>query len=168
MMLRLSSTALGPLRPLRGEGFGSVSSVPHSATPELLQLLNSSSPGTASVVLMIAGVIGYLALVFGNPVSRFFRDGLRCLQRHPRMWVWLSVLGMVYTIFQFLQAYEMGEREFSLMNLLYWPAFKPRDLGASAGQAWLPGLELLAGLFNQAVVSYPTSALAALLFLTNW
>ena len=54
------------------------------------------------------------------------------------------------------------------MSLLYWPAFRPRDLGASAGQAWLPALELLAGLFNQAVVSYPTSALAALLFLANW
>ena len=103
-----------------------------------------------------------------NPVSRFFRDGLRCLQRHPRMWIWLSVLGMVYTIFQVLQAYEMGEMESSLMNLLYWPVFKPRDWGVSATQAWLPGLELLAGLFNQAVVSYPTSALAALLFLTNW
>ena len=53
--------------------------------------------------------------------------------------------------------------EFALLAVL-----KPRDWGASAGQAWLPGLELLAGLFNQAVVSYPTSALAALLFLTNW
>jgi hypothetical protein len=121
------------------------------------------------VVLPIAGaLIGYLVFMVANPVSRFFRDGLRCLQRHPRMWIWLSVLGMVYTIFQVLQAYEMGEMESSLMNLLYWPAFKPRDWGVSAAQAWLPGLELLAGLFNQAVVSYPTSALAALLFLTNW
>src|ERR1700674_127133 len=103
-----------------------------------------------------------------NPVSRFFRDGLRCLQRHPRMWIWLSILGLVYTIFQVLQGYEMGEGKFSLMNLLSWPAFKPRGWGASASQAWLPGLEMLAGLFNQAVVSYPASALAALLFLTNW
>jgi hypothetical protein len=84
------------------------------------------------------------------------------------MWIWLSVLGIAYTIFQVLQAYQTGEKEFSLMSLLYWPAFKPRGWGPSAGQAWLPGLELLAGLFNQVVVSYPTSALAALLFLTNW
>jgi hypothetical protein len=84
------------------------------------------------------------------------------------MWIWLSILGLVYTIFQVLQGYEMGEGKFSLMNLLSWPAFEPRGWGASASQAWLPGLELLAGLFNQAVVSYPTSALAALLFLTNW
>src|ERR1700730_12094546 len=115
---------------------------------------------------MIAGVlIGYLALIFGNPVARFFRDGLRCLQRHPRMWIWLSVLGLGYLIFHALQAYELGEeRELSVMNLLYWPAFKPSGWGASAGQAWLAALELLAGLFNQAVVSYPASAIAALLF----
>ncbi len=62
----------------------------------------------------------------------------------------------------------MGEREFSLMSLLYWPPFKPRGLGESASHAWLAALELLAGLFNQAVVSYPASAVAALLFLTNW
>jgi hypothetical protein len=121
------------------------------------------------VVLPIAGaVVGYLVLVVANPVFRFFRDGLRCLQRHPRMWIWLSILGLVYTIFQVLQGYEMGEGTFSWMNLLSWPSFKPRAWGAAASQAWLPGLELLAGLFNQAVVSYPTSALAALLFLTNW
>jgi hypothetical protein len=84
------------------------------------------------------------------------------------MWIWLSVLGLVDTIFQVLQSYQLGEREFSLMSLLYWPAFKPRDWEASASHAWLPALELLAGLFNQAVVSYPTSSLAALLFLINW
>jgi hypothetical protein len=84
------------------------------------------------------------------------------------MWIWLSILGVAYTIFQFLQAYQLGERGFSLISMLYWPAFKPRGWEASAGQAWLPGLEMLAGLFNQAVVSYPASALAALLFLTNW
>jgi hypothetical protein len=135
---------------------------PHSVTPELLQLLNS-------FFLPLAGaVIGYLILMVANPVARFFRDGLRCLRRYPRMWIWLAVLGLVYTIYQSLQAYQFGGREFSLMSLLYWPAFKPREWGTSAGHAWLPGLELLAGLFNQAVVSYPTSALAALLFLTNW
>ena len=128
-----------------------------------------SAPAWQAVVLPTAGVfVGYLLLIFGNPVSRFFRDGLRCLQRHPRMWIWLSVFGMAYTVFQILQAYQLEERDFWQLNLLYWPAFKPRGWATSAGQAWLPGLELLAGLFNQAVVSYPTSALAALLFLLNW
>jgi hypothetical protein len=84
------------------------------------------------------------------------------------MWIWLSVLGLVYFLFQVLQAYQFGEGDFSLKSLLFWPAIKPSNWGASAGRAWLPALEMLAGLFNQAVVSYPTSALAAFLFLINW
>jgi hypothetical protein len=84
------------------------------------------------------------------------------------MWIWLSILGLVYLMFQVLQAYQFGEGDFSVKSLLYWPAIKPDKLGASAARAWLPALEMLAGLFNQAVVSYPTSALAALLFLINW
>jgi hypothetical protein len=84
------------------------------------------------------------------------------------MWIWLSGLGLAYTIFQILQAYQLGDRQFSMMSLLYWPPFRARDWGVSASHAWLPALEMLAGLFNQAVVSYPTSAIAALLFLINW
>ena len=84
------------------------------------------------------------------------------------MWIWLSVLGLAHTVFQVLQAYQLGEREFSLRHLLFWPAYKPREWAESAKNAWLPALELVAGLFNQVVVSYPTSAVAALLFLMNW
>ncbi len=134
---------------------------PGSPTPELLQLLNS--------FFAIAGAfVGYIILVFGNPVARFFRDGLRCLQRHPRMWIWLSVLGLFYTIFQVLEAFQLGERGLSLASLLYWPSFKPSGWEVSISQAWLAALELLAGLFNQTVVSYPVSAFAGFLFLLNW
>ncbi len=122
-----------------------------------------------SVALPTAGaLVGYLILIFANPAHRFFRDGFRCVQRHPRMWIWLSALGLVYTLFQILVAYQLGEAQFSLASLLHWPRLKPHDWRATAGHAWLPALELLAGLFNQAVVSYPTSAAAALLFLMNW
>ncbi len=111
---------------------------------------------------------GYLLLVFANPAYRYFRDGLRCVQRHPRMWIWLCVLGLTYTLFQLLQALQMGEAQFSIQNLLYWPRFHPQDWFVIAHRAGLPALELLSGIFNQAVVSYPTSAGAALLFLLNW
>jgi hypothetical protein len=84
------------------------------------------------------------------------------------MWIWLSFLGLVYSFFQVLQAHQLGASEFSQMSLLYWPAFSPQDWETSAHRAWLPALESLAGLFNQTVVSYPTSALAALFFLINW
>src|SRR3984893_11865985 len=129
----------------------------------------AQAAGWQSVALPTAGaLVGYLILIFANPAHRFFRDGLRCVQRHPRMWIWLSVLGLAYTLFQNLQAYQLGEAQFSLARLLDWPGFTPHDWRATAGHARLPALELLAGLFNQAVVSYPTSAAAALLFTINW
>ncbi len=112
--------------------------------------------------------IGYLVLFLANPAARFFRDGFRCLYRHPRMWVWLSGLGVAYTIFPVLQDLRFSGMHYWLTNLLYWPAIRSQDWGVSAGRGWLPALESLAGLFNQAVVSYPVSAIAALLFLLNW
>jgi hypothetical protein len=129
----------------------------------------AEAAGWQSTMIPAAGALaGYLILIFANPAYRFFRDGLRCVQRHPRMWIWLSALGLVYTLFQDLEAYQLGEAQFSLSSLLHWPGFGPRGGLAAARHAWLPALELLAGLFNQAVVSYPTSALAALLFMMNW
>jgi hypothetical protein len=134
-----------------------------------IALAETSPAGWPSGVLPAAGAVaGYLILIFANPAHRFFRDGLRCVQRHAQMWIWLSALSLAYTLFQILQAYQLGEAQFSSMSLLYWPRFKPQGWAATAGHAWLPALELLAGLFNQAVVSYPTSALAAFLFLLNW
>jgi hypothetical protein len=127
----------------------------------------SSAP--TSFLLPLAGALaGYLILVFANPAYRYFRDGLRCVQRHPRMWVWFCILALAYNLFQLLQVSQLREAEFSIQSLLYWPAFHPPDWYVVAQRAWLPALELLAGIFNQAVVSYPVSALAALLFLLNW
>ena len=129
----------------------------------------AAAAGWQSVALPTAGaLIGYLVLILANPAHRFFGDGLRCVQRHPRMWICLSVLGLAYTFFQIFGAFQLGEAQFSLASLLHWPELKPHDWRAAAGRAWLPALESLAGLFNQAVVSYPASALAALLFITNW
>ena len=76
----------------------------------------------------------------GDPAHRFFGDGLRCVQRHPRMWIWLSVLGLAYTFFQIFGAYQLGEAQFSLASLLHWPEIKPHDWRAAAGHAWLPAL----------------------------
>jgi len=84
------------------------------------------------------------------------------------MWVSLCILGLSYNLFQLLQAFQLGEAAFSIQSLLYWPPFRPPDWFVIAQHAWLPALELLAGIFNQAVVSYPASAAAAFLFLLNW
>ena len=124
---------------------------------------------SAPTLLSLAGAIaGYLLLFFTNPAYRYFRDGLRCVRRHPAMWLWLCVLGLAYNLFQLLQAIQLQEARFSIQSLLYWPAFHAPDWLEIAIHAGLPPLELLAGIFNQAVVSYPVSAAAALLFLLNW
>ena len=81
------------------------------------------------------------------------------------MWVWLFGLGLAYMIFQVAEDLQFSGRQYPLTRILYWPAFRPPDWEASLGRAWLPALEMLAGLFNQAVVTYPASAAAALLFL---
>jgi hypothetical protein len=118
--------------------------------------------------VIAAGILGYALFFFTNPVNRFFRDGLRCLHRYPRLWIWLSILGMSYALFQVLLEWEMGNLALSLNNLIYWPDFEPISWSVAAGRAWLSALELLAGLFNQAVVTYPLSAIGALLFIINW
>ena len=127
-----------------------------------------SIPWQPIVILIAAVVTSYLVLIFANPAAQFFRDGFRCVHRHPRMWIWLSGLGLAYTIFRVLEDLNFSGMRYSLTGMLYWPGFKPIAWQDSAGRAWLPGLELLSGLFNQAVVTYPVSAIAALLFLLNW
>jgi hypothetical protein len=115
-----------------------------------------------------AGGLGYLLLIFCNPVSRFFRDGLRIVNRHPRIWIWLAVLGCSYSVFQAVIAWRLGEFHVSLYDLVNWPAARSVDWNLAAKHSWLPTLELLSGVFNQVVVSFPASGLAALLFLMNW
>jgi hypothetical protein len=119
-------------------------------------------------ISMVGILLGYLLLFFTNPAYRFFRDGLRCLSRYPRVWLWLAGLGLAYVIFQFVLSVEMGEVPLSFNDVIYWPPFKPIDWSIAASRAWLSSIELLAGLFNQAVVAYPISAFGALLFLINW
>jgi hypothetical protein len=62
----------------------------------------------------------------------------------------------------------MGEISLSFKDVIDWPPFKSIEWSIAARRAWLSSIEILAGLFNQAVVAYPISAIAALLFLINW
>jgi hypothetical protein len=114
------------------------------------------------------GILGYALVLFGNPTQPFFRDGLRVLKRYPRIWLWLAGMSFAYWLFQLTQAWELGELKFSVYDLVYWPAPMDWNWRLAASRAWLPALELLAGLFNQIVVSFPLSGIAALLFLLNW
>ena len=121
------------------------------------------------IAISISGLLfGFWFLVSVNPTAQFFRDGLRCVRRHPRMWVWLMIFGLAYLSFQAIRDFQFTGQRIEFNSLLYWPSFMPPSLAAAAARAWLPALELLSGLFNQAVVSFPSSAVAALLFIANW
>ena len=52
------------------------------------------------------------------------------------MWIWLSVLGLAYTIFQVLQAYQLGEGEFAMKSLLLLACLSGRAMGG-IGQSGL-------------------------------
>jgi hypothetical protein len=84
------------------------------------------------------------------------------------MWVWLMVFGLAYLSFHAFEDFQFKRQTLELSSILYWPSFRPPGLETAAAHAWLPALELLAGLFNQAVASFPSSAVAALLFIANW
>ena len=115
-----------------------------------------------------AAGLGYLLFILCNPVSRFFGDGLRIVNRHPRIWIWLAVLGCSYALFQAVISWRLGELHLSLYDVVNWPAARSVDLNLAAKRCWLPAFELLSGIFNQVMVTFPASGLAALLFLMNW
>ncbi len=112
--------------------------------------------------------VGYLLLLFFNPIRLALRDGLRCILRFKRIWLTFVVLGLAYSIFQF--ATFTFERSAD---------FDPAQVGSIGSWAWpglrevwqqtlLPALEGVAGIFDNATTTYPLSVVAAILLLCNW
>ncbi|MBV9489821.1 MAG: hypothetical protein JO069_08875 [Verrucomicrobia bacterium] len=119
-------------------------------------------------LLIGASLAGYVLVLFTSPVFPFLLDGFRACRRHPRIWVWFGSFSGLYFVSQSLQRYQLGALPIGVADLLFWPGFYPASGSAAATKAWLPALDALAGLFQQAVVTFPASAVAALLFLLNW
>lgn len=118
---------------------------------------------------VIGLVVGYVLVMFANPVRPALRDGFRCLARYERIWLTFALLGFAYFVFQFVtfnslpSPSEMNFAEmFSILNW-NWPPL---------GDVWrdvpLPTVEGVAGIFDNAMTTYPLSAMAAVLFLVNW
>src|ERR1051325_804185 len=113
--------------------------------------------------------VGYLVVLFFNPIRLALRDGLRCILRFKRIWLTFVLLGFGYSVFQFATftpVHGMAELDFSQVTApgtWEWPAFTEiwRDVP-------LPTLEGLAGIFDNATTTYPLSILAAILLLINW
>jgi hypothetical protein len=113
--------------------------------------------------------VGYLIVLFFNPIRLALRDGLRCIFRFKRICVTFAVLGFAYSVFQFATftpIHALADLDFNQVTApgtWEWPAFVEvwRDVP-------LPTLEGVAGIFDNATTTYPLSVIAAVLLLINW
>ncbi|MEY2549182.1 MAG: hypothetical protein QOD64_1764 [Verrucomicrobiota bacterium] len=114
-------------------------------------------------------IVGYLIVLFFNPIRLALRDGLRCILRFKRIWLTFVLLGFAYSVFQFatftpLHGFaDLDFNQITAPGSWEWPAFV---------EIWrevpLPSLEGVAGIFDNATTTYPLSVIAALLLLINW
>lgn len=112
---------------------------------------------------------GYALVMLFNPVRRALLDGFRCIGRYPRVWLTFTFLGFAYFVFQFIAFTPIrGWTDLDLSQVAslpkwYWPQFV---------EVWretpLPGLEGVAGIFDNATTTYPLSVVAAILMIINW
>ena len=112
---------------------------------------------------------GYALVMLFNPVRRALQDGFRCIGRYPRVWLTFTFLGFAYFVFQFVAFTPIrGWTDLDLSQVAslpkwYWPQFV---------EVWretpLPGLEGVAGIFDNATTTYPLSVVAAILMIINW
>jgi hypothetical protein len=137
----------------------------------------------------ICGALGsYLILLFVNPVRTSFRDGLRAVRRYAALWLALGAFGFLYALFQLaLRAYLHSVLPPAERPVFMWArdAWRDPDLWlvgspeslwylpvaqfiALLREALLPALESTAGIFNSLVITFPGSAIGALLLLGNW
>jgi hypothetical protein len=126
-------------------------------------------PSLPRVYLLLGFAAGYALVMLFNPVRQALRDGFRCLGRFKRIWVTFLVLGLAYTVFQFLTfspAQTAADFNFDqLASVVNWQWPRLSDVWLEAP---LPALENVAGLFDNATTTYPLSVVAAILLLSNW
>jgi hypothetical protein len=142
--------------------------------------------------LLVCALGGYLLLMLTNPVRASLRDGLRALHRYHAIWAIPALLGLCYALFELslriFWRFILPEGQapvFQWDSSWYLPPpsyawaevhdFKALFIYLLSNPRFvifessiLPTLENLAGIFNNLVTTYPFSALAAILLLTNW
>lgn len=125
-----------------------------------------------TALLAAGALVGYLVLMFANPARASLRDGLRCLGRYGTLWRILTLFGLCYAVFQIgvevFCHYNMPEGQ---RPIFQWsrPWFLPEQMRLPILKgSILPAFEGAAGLFNVLITTFPFSAIAAILFFTNW
>jgi len=137
----------------------------------------------------VCGTLGsYLIILLINPIRASFRDGFRAVRRYATLWITLGTLGFLYALFQLaVRAYlhnvlPPAERPIFLWAREAWRDpnlwlvgspeslwhLPPAEFIAVLREAILPAIESTAGIFNSLVITFPGSAIAALLLLGNW
>ena len=123
--------------------------------------------------LLLGGALaGYGVLMWANPIRSSLRDGFRCLRRYTPLWTTLAAFGFCYAAFQLLlRLLEMQMLPEGDRPILQWSRawFFPHVAQTEvAKESLLQAFEGVAGIFNNAITTFPFSAVAAFLLLINW
>jgi hypothetical protein len=112
---------------------------------------------------------GYALLMVFTPVRQALSDGLLCIQRYQRIWITFAMLGFGYFVFQFVtftpirNLADLEPSQIASLPQWVWP-----HLSDVWRETLLPGLEGVAGIFDNATTTYPLSVIAAVLMMVNW
>ncbi len=126
--------------------------------------------GTHRLWLLTAGALaGYAVVMWTNPVRASLRDGLRCLRRHPQIWLLPASFALAHSAFRFwCHEYEARVIPNAPPALVPWTGWQPPPWGETVAASSLPAVESTAAIFNCIVTTFPLSAVGAALFLANW
>ncbi|MEQ1851833.1 MAG: hypothetical protein ABMA01_09610 [Chthoniobacteraceae bacterium] len=120
---------------------------------------------------------GYVLVMFANPVRACMLDGWRCVRRYPVLWRLLGLLGFAHALFhlsvrlvlhfQFVPELTWGRAGWHDPSMwwsgtpdsLWW--LPPSAIRQALRDAALPALESLAGIFNNAITTFPLAVIAA-------
>ncbi len=113
--------------------------------------------------------VGYLLVMFFNPIRLSFRDGLRCMGRFKRVWLTFALLGAAYSAFKFVTFSPLqSATELDLNQVVGFSSWTWPRLVEVWRETPLPTLEGVAGIFDSATTTFPLSVVAAVLLLCNW
>jgi hypothetical protein len=114
-------------------------------------------------------VAGYVLVMVANPVRLALRDGFRCIARYERVWLTFALLGLAYSVFQFVTFTPITRlSEIDLRQIVSMPNWNWPQVSEVWREAPLPAVEGIAGIFDNATTTYPLAVAAAILLLLNW
>ena len=120
--------------------------------------------------LLLAGAgTGYLVMMATSPVRTDLNDGLRCLQRQKRVWLLPLACAVAHAGFKlWVHFYESFVIPNAPSAIKPWAGWQPPAWGNVLAESLLPAAEGTSAIFNCIVITFPLSALWALVFLCNW